>query len=63
MRYASLFLGFVSPNFRKGHMYCKSCKLDNKIIQCSTCKQTFVDAPNQALDQLIRLIAIPCKFG
>ena len=44
-------------------MYCKSCKLDNKIIQCSTCKQTFVDAPNQALDQLIRLIAIPCKFG
>jgi len=48
---------------RKGHLYCRSCKVDNKIIQCNTCKQTFVDAPNLALDNLVRLIAVPCKFG
>lgn len=48
---------------RKGHMYCRSCKADNKIVQCNVCKQTFVDAPNIALEQLVRLIAIPCKFG
>jgi len=48
---------------RKGHIYCRACKVNNKLIQCGMCKQTFVDAPNQALDQLVRLIAIPCKYG
>ena len=48
---------------RKGHIYCSNCKLNKKLVQCKKCKQTFVDAPNLALDQLVRFIAIPCKYG
>lgn len=48
---------------RKGHIYCRNCKVENRMNQCTTCKQTFVDAPNLALDQLVRLIAIPCRYG
>jgi hypothetical protein len=48
---------------RKGHVYCLSCKADKKTLQCATCKQTFVDAPNLALDRMVRLIAVPCKYG
>lgn len=48
---------------RKGHVYCKSCKVDNKITTCKVCKQTFVDAPNVAFEKLITFIALPCKYG
>jgi len=48
---------------RKGHVYCKSCKVDNKITTCKVCKQTFVDAPNVAFDKLVTFIALPCKYG
>ena len=48
---------------RKGHIYCSNCKQNKKLVQCKKCKQTFVDAPNLALDQLVRFIAIPCKYG
>lgn len=48
---------------RKGHMYCRLCKHDNKMMQCSICKQTFVEAPNLALEKLISFIAVPCKYS
>ena len=48
---------------RKGHVYCKSCKTDNKIVTCRICKQTFVDAPNVAFEKLVTFIALPCKYG
>jgi len=47
---------------RKGHVYCKSCKAANKIIQCNVCKQTLLDAPNPALDSLLSMITLPCKY-
>ena len=64
---------------RKGHLYCLSCKsvqklflfqissLQNRKTQqlssCKICKQTFVDAPNQALEKMVGLIGLPCKYG
>jgi len=44
---------------RKGHLYCKNCKTNS----CRICKQTFVDAPNLALEKILTLIALPCKYG
>jgi len=48
---------------RKGHMYCRECKVENKVVQCKICKQTFVDAPNLAMEQLVSFIAVPCKYS
>ena len=30
---------------------------------CRICKQTFVDAPNQALEKMVGMIGLPCKYG
>jgi len=52
----------VSPpvsQCRKGHLYCRDCRTNS----CRICKQTFVDAPNLALEKIISLIALPCKYG
>jgi len=52
----------VSPpvfQCRKGHLYCRDCRTNS----CKICKQTFVDAPNLALEKIITLIALPCKYG
>ena len=56
----------VSPpvsQCRKGHLYCRDCRTNNKIISCRICKQTFMDAPNMALEKIMTLIALPCKYG
>eukprot|EP00092_Neocalanus_flemingeri_P033361 GFUD01036276.1.p1 GENE.GFUD01036276.1~~GFUD01036276.1.p1 ORF type:complete len:266 (-),score=75.87 GFUD01036276.1:122-919(-) len=56
----------VSPpvsQCRKGHLYCRDCRTNNKIVSCRICKQTFLDAPNLALEKILSLIALPCKFG
>ena len=44
---------------RKGHLYCRNCRNNNS---CKICKQTFVDAPNIALEKILSLIALPCKY-
>ena len=33
------------------------------MSSCKICKQTFVDAPNQALEKMVGLIGLPCKYG
>ena len=56
----------VSPPLaqcRKGHLYCASCKTAHRLTSCRICKQTFVEAPNQALEKMVTLIGLPCKFG
>jgi len=56
----------VSPpvaQCRKGHLYCLSCKKTQQLSSCKICKQTFVDAPNQALEKMVGLIGLPCKYG
>jgi len=45
---------------RKGHLYCRACRTGNC---CKICKQTFVDAPNLALEKIMTLIAFPCRYG
>ena len=47
---------------RKGHIYCSNCKQNKKLVQCKKCKQTFVDAPNLALEKLLSFITLPCRF-
>ena len=34
-----------------------------QLSSCKICKQTFVDAPNQALEKMVGLIGLPCKYG
>merc|ERR1711971_605246 len=56
----------VSPpvaQCRKGHLYCLSCKKTQQLSSCKICKQTFVDAPNQALEKMVGLIGLPCKYA
>merc|ERR1711963_1225009 len=56
----------VSPpvaQCRKGHLYCLSCKKREQLNSCKICKQTFVDAPNQALEKMVGLIGLPCKYS
>merc|ERR1719204_3072581 len=56
----------VSPpvaQCRKGHLYCLSCKKSQGLNSCRICKQTFVDAPNQALEKMVGMIGLPCKYG
>ena len=63
---------------RKGHLYCLSCKWaplncsptdppqirkSQGLNSCRICKQTFVDAPNQALEKMVGMIGLPCKYG
>ena len=45
---------------RKGHLYCRDCRTNNS---CRICKQTFIEAPNLAMEKILSLIAFPCKFG
>jgi len=44
---------------RKGHITCSVCRKENS---CRICKQTFVDAQNIALDRILSLIYLPCKY-
>ena len=46
---------------RRGHLYCSDCSSSSQ--SCSICKQTWLEAPNVALDRIIALIALPCKYG
>ena len=46
---------------RRGHLYCSNCS--NSHANCLICKQAWQDTPNVALDKIIALIALPCKFG
>merc|ERR1712212_40372 len=46
---------------RKGHVFCKSCKLSGKLMQCNTCQQTLLQAPNAAFDKLLSLVTLPCR--
>merc|ERR1712106_252804 len=53
----------VSPHVsqcRKGHLYCSTCRTNNT---CRICKQTFSEAPNTALEKIISLVALPCKYS
>ena len=53
----------VSPpvaQCRKGHLCCMTCRTNNS---CRICKQTFLDAPNLALEKILSCIAFPCKYG
>ena len=45
---------------RKGHLYCRPCRLENK---CRVCKQTFLESPSLGLDRLLSLFSLPCKHG
>ena len=46
---------------RKGHLYCSHCRAKNRT--CRTCKQAVGgETPNNALDKLLSLIALPCKY-
>ena len=54
----------VSPpvtQCRRGHLYCGDCA--NNYQTCLICKHQWLDAPNVALDRIIALIALPCKYG
>merc|ERR1712037_184332 len=56
----------VSPpvaQCRKGHLYCLENRKTQQLSSCKICKQTFVDAPNQALEKMVGLIGLPCKYG
>ena len=53
----------VSPpvsQCRKGHLYCRDCRTNNS---CRICRQTFLEAPNIALETVMALIALPCRYG
>ena len=54
----------VSPpvtQCRRGHLYCSDCSATSQ--SCLICKQGWLEAPNVALDRIIALIALPCKYG
>ena len=54
----------VSPpvtQCRRGHLYCSDCSASTQ--SCLICKQAWLDTPNVALDRIIGLIALPCKYG
>jgi len=44
---------------RKGHICCTQCRKENC---CRICKQTFVDTQNLALDRILSLIYLPCRY-
>ena len=46
---------------RRGHLYCSDCSSTTQT--CLICKQAWLEAPNVALDRIIALIALPCKYG
>ena len=46
---------------RRGHLYCSDCS--SSTPSCLICKQAWLEAPNVALDRIIALIALPCKYG
>ena len=46
---------------RRGHVYCRECS--QSLATCTLCRQGWVDTPNNTLDNIIKLIAIPCKYG
>merc|ERR1712215_650368 len=48
---------------RKGHLYCKECRINNKIVSCKVFKQTFPEGPNIALEKILSLLAFPCRYG
>ena len=54
----------VSPpvtQCRRGHLYCSDCS--SSAPTCLICKQSWLETPNVALDRIIALIALPCKYG
>ena len=47
---------------RKGHLYCSKCRTTSNRT-CRICKQAVgTESPNNALDKLLSLIALPCKY-
>ena len=46
---------------RKGHIYCKECWTSNSRT-CPRCKQTVVEGTNPALDRLMAMVALPCRY-
>lgn len=46
---------------RRGHVYCRDCA--QALATCLVCRQGWVDTPNNTLDNIIKLIALPCKYG
>ena len=49
----STFHQLILPKIRKSQ----------GLNSCRICKQTFVDAPNQALEKMVGMIGLPCKYG
>ena len=47
---------------RRGHLYCADC-VSASSTNCLICKQPWQETPNVALDRIIALIALPCKYG
>ena len=41
---------------RKGHLYCRACRRENK---CRVCQQTFIESPSLGLDRLLSLLRHP----
>lgn len=46
---------------RRGHLFCRDCA--KTLSNCSLCHQPWVETPNNTLDKIINLIALPCKYG
>ena len=47
---------------RKGHLYCSHCRASSNRT-CRTCKQAVGgETPYNALDKLLSLIALPCRY-
>ena len=46
---------------RKGHIYCRDCWASNSRT-CPRCKQTLVEGTNPALDRLMAMVALPCRY-
>ena len=53
----------VSPPQRYFHKLFLENRKRDQLSSCKICKQTFVDAPNQALEKMVGLIGLPCKYG
>lgn len=47
---------------RKGHLYCPDCRSANQRT-CRLCKQAVSRQDDPALDRLLSLIALPCKYS
>ena len=53
----------VSPQIVSSTEFSVQNRKSQPLNSCKICKQTFVDAPNQALEKMVGLIGLPCKYG